>query len=205
MQFADGTGSSTTSSRGLNLGASLRNIYALSYDERHRFALNLDYRFEGGKNYEGPMIGNFKVFENTGINLLATLASGRPFTQKLQPEPFDASKTIGSVNGSRLPWNNTINLRIDRDIQLSKSKEHPLMLNVYFRVQNALNTQNWLQVYEYTGTPYDDGYLTSARGASILNSAESPDSYALLYRLRMLDPGYVSLPRRLFLGASISF
>ncbi len=205
LQFADGTGSSATSSRGINLGASLRNIYALSYDERHRFALNLDYRFEGGKKYDGPMIGNFKVFENTGINVLATLASGRPFTQKQQPTPFDATNTIGSINGSRLPWNNVINLRIDRDIQLTKSEKNPLMLNVYFRVQNLLNTQNWLQVYQYTGTPYDDGYLTSDKGASIVASQPNPASYELLYRYRMANPDYVSLPRRMYVGAIINF
>lgn len=205
LQFADGTGSSTTSSRGLNLGSSLRNIYALSYDERHRLALTLDYRFDGGKLYDGPMIGRFKVFENTGINLLATLASGRPFTQKQQPTPFDAAGTIGSINGSRLPWNNTINLRIDRDIQLNKSETNPLMLNVYFRVQNVMNTQNWLQVYEYTGTPYDDGYLTSAKGASILSQEASPDSYRLLYNYRMADPSFIALPRRIFVGAMFTF
>ncbi len=205
LQFADGTGSSSTSSRGLNLGASLRNIYALSYDERHRFALNLDYRYETGTKYDGPMIGTFKVLENTGINILATLASGRPFTQKLQPQPFDATNTIGSVNGSRLPWNNTINLRIDRDIKLTKGDKNNLMLNVYFRVQNLLNTQNWLQVYEYTGTPYDDGYLTSDKGASIVGAQPNPVSYELLYRFRMANPDYISLPRRMYVGAILNF
>ena len=53
LQFADGTGSDANSSRGLSNRGVQRVLYPLSFDERHRFNLSLDYRYSSGKSYNG--------------------------------------------------------------------------------------------------------------------------------------------------------
>ena len=57
LQFADGTGSSSTS--GANIARSgqpnLRYILPLSYDSRHQVVMNMDYRYGGGPAYNGPV------------------------------------------------------------------------------------------------------------------------------------------------------
>ncbi len=62
MAYAYGTGSS--SSQQLSLlrtdQPNLRILAPLSWDQRHKVNLNLDYRFAGGRNYNGPkLFGNF--------------------------------------------------------------------------------------------------------------------------------------------------
>ena len=58
LQFADGTGSSTTD--GENLVSSgvpnLRTIHPLDFDQRHTITLNMDYRFGVGTDYHGPRL-----------------------------------------------------------------------------------------------------------------------------------------------------
>ncbi len=205
LQFADGTGSGTTTARGLSSRGNLRSIFPLSFDERHRLVFTVDYRYGEGKKYTGPKIGKFNLFENTGANLLLSVASGRPYTAKAIPLPFDGATTVGSINGARLPFNNSINLRIDRDIKINKSESNPLYVNVYFRIQNVLNNQNFLNVYEYTGSPFDDGYLATSAGQNAINTAADPAAYEMLYRFRMLNPDFISLPRRMFVGAMFTF
>jgi hypothetical protein len=205
LQFADGTGSSVTSSRSLPEGTINRSIFALSYDERHKIVLTADYHFPRGREYDGPTLFGYKIFEDAGINILSSFTSGRPYTQELTPDTWSGNVKVGSLSGSRYPWNNVVNLRLDKNFELSKKKDHPLTLNVYFRVQNLLDTRNILQVYSVTGSPYNDGYLTSTLGAGARDNSVNPQSYALLYNSIMLNPDYFSLPRRMFVGAQFSF
>ena len=207
LQFADGTGSSATSSRGLSGTGLLRTIYPLSFDERHRFSVTLDYRYGEGKQYNGPELFGSKFLERTGINLLVGLTSGRPYTQKSLAQGIDTyTNTVGSLNGARLPWTSHVDLRIDKDFLVSsKTAKKPLYLNVYFRVQNLLNTQNILQIYPVSQSANDDGYLNSPKGQQALSSSSTPTNFALLYQYRMLNPEFFDLPRRMFIGARFDF
>jgi outer membrane receptor protein involved in Fe transport len=207
LQFADGTGSSSTSSRGITLpeGRINRSIFPLSYDERHKIVLSADYHYPTGKSYEGPVVFGYKIFEDAGINLLTSFTSGRPFTQEEVPGEWSGSVKIGSIAGSRLPWNNVVNLRLDKNFTLSKNPKSPLSLNVYFRVQNLLDTRNVLNVYSVTGSPYNDGYLATNRGNGQAEASGNPAAYTLVYNTIMLNPDYFSLPRRMFLGAQFFF
>jgi hypothetical protein len=85
LQFADGTGSDATSMGALvNAGLpNLRNIFPYSYDQRHAFAVTFDYRYGEGKDYNGPVIGKVKVFENTGLNIFSNFYSGNPYSLAL--------------------------------------------------------------------------------------------------------------------------
>ena len=66
LQFAKGTGSSATS--GLAIIASgqpnLRTLTDLSFDQRHSVGLWLDYRFDQGLAYDGPVTKRVKKGTN---------------------------------------------------------------------------------------------------------------------------------------------
>ena len=205
LQFANGTGSNATSSRGINSRGNLRYLIPLSYDERHRISTVIDYRYAGGKRYNGPRIAGVPIFENAGLNMLINAVSGRPYTRTFNPQPFGGSGYLGSINGARLPWYFNIDLRVDKDFNI----KNKAFVNVYFRVQNVLNIKNVLGVYSVTGSPDDSGYLVSYFGQDRLNDIESTgrpvESFLDMYAWRLLAPGFYSSPRRMYLGATLSF
>jgi outer membrane receptor protein involved in Fe transport len=209
LQFADGTGSDARSQLEISKLQNVRSIYPLNFDERHRFAVNLDYRYEDGKKYNGPKLFGKDIFSNTGVNFLISTVSGRPYTAKALPLAFDGGQTVGGINGSRKPWTFTIDARIDKSFNLSKSENHPLNVNVFLRVQNLLNTLNIESVYPATGSATEDGYLQSTQGQSALNQIKdanrSLQSFSDSYQWRLLNPDNFALPRRVFLGATFDF
>lgn len=207
LAFSEGTGSSPTSSTGI-AAKELKYVFPLSFDQRHTFYVMFDYRFKSGDKYNGPKIGKFDVLENTGINLAFNANSGRPYTRKEIPggigTSFQNRITDGSINGARMDWAFRIDLRFDRDFVIGKKSKNPIRLNVYLRIQNLLNTQNPLAVYAVTGSPTDDGFLsTPGSGPGVL--ASQPAAYEALYDLRMNNPFNISRPRRIFLGLRFSF
>ena len=227
LQFADGTGSSATS--GFNLISSgqpnLRTPMPLDFDARHTISCVVDYRYSEGKNYNGPTwtrkikgtdkVKTVPILQNTGINLTFSGISGLPFSKsaRVVPVAFSASQIAllqGSINGSRLPWQFSIDARIDKDIPLTigkkdskKSKE--ATLNVYIQILNVLNTNNVTAVYSATGNPNDDGYLASAEYQAAINSQISSLAYRDMYSTYINSPGNYSLPRRIRLGVSFDF
>jgi outer membrane receptor protein involved in Fe transport len=209
LQFAEGTGSDANSQRNISSRGNLRVVYPLSFDERHRITANLDYRYGEGKTYNGPTIAGKEIFANAGLNLTVISASGRPYTATTLPEILGGSNTRGGLNGSRLPWNTTLNLRIDKDFALVKPTDEngkkAMFLNVYLRVQNLLDERNVRGVYSATGSPTDDGYLASPRGQATLSQAIDPAAYFTSYQWALLNPDFFALPRQIFVGALVNF
>ncbi len=204
LQFADATGSDADSQRGLTSRGNIRNIFPTTYDERHKVNVSLDYRYGSGKSYTGPVMYGKNVLQNAGLNLLVTTVSGRPYTQKQLPKILTGESTIGTINGANKPWTFRLDFRIDKDIKIAKG----LGVNVYFRVQNLLDTRNALSVYGATGSPLDDGYLTSPNGQAALAALSSDEirrAYYDAYQWRVLNPLNFSLPRRMFIGAIFNF
>jgi outer membrane receptor protein involved in Fe transport len=205
LQFADGTGSGVSSSRGLTSRGVLRSLFPLSFDERHRLNLIVDYRYGSGKRYNGPRLFGKDIFANAGVNLQAVGVSGRPFTENLTPQEFGGSQIIGGLNGARKPWNFTLNLRVDKSFRIADK----MNINVYARISNVLDRRNVLNVYPVTGSAEDDGFLQSSLGqdqlSSIQNSNRQVESYLASYQWRLLNPNFFSLPRRIFIGAIVSF
>ncbi|WP_165836289.1 carboxypeptidase regulatory-like domain-containing protein [Taibaiella soli] len=226
LQFAEGTGSTATSSYGNGtaglqqnlIQASLPNLMLvnpLDYDSRHNIAASIDYRYAAG---EGPEIGGLKVFQNAGINLMFNARSGEPYTHYAEAQSLavDASnsRTIqGGINGNRLPWHYMFNLKIDKDFALSfnnkkdeaSATKRKYYVNAYVMINNLLNTRDVLQVYPYTGRSDDDGYLTSPQGIQFTSNQTNPKSYSDLYTALMRNPSYLNNPRRIILGLSFNF
>ncbi|MEM1319052.1 MAG: carboxypeptidase regulatory-like domain-containing protein [Bacteroidota bacterium] len=213
LQFADGTGSDAISQRGLTNRGNIRTLFPLNFDERHRIVTTLDYRYAKGKSYNGPTLFGKDVLSNFGVNLQMVAVSGRPYTAKLQPSKLDGIATVGQINGARLPWNYTLNLRVDKTFDLSSKgeggKKRSMGLNIYLRVQNLLDRRNIIRVYPASGSATDDGYLESPFGigeiATIQNTGRDVQSFLNAYQWRVLNPNFYSLPRRIFLGAIFDF
>ena len=227
LQFAEGTGSSATDNLNLiNSGQpNLRTTIPLSYDQRHTIVTNLDYRFGSGKDYHGLTWTRRKgtdnekaiqIFANMGANVTFRAGSGTPYTRQAsatQEASFNQvqrPRLEGSINGSNLPWQVRMDLRIDKDIEVKWGRgdgeeKKKSFLNIYLVVLNALNSKNVMDVYRYTGNADDDGYLASAVAQSQIASQNDPQSFRELYSIKVNDPRNYSIPRRIHLGLTLNF
>jgi len=219
LQFANGTGSNAGSGASLiNSGQpNLRTLIPLDFDQRHNVSVVLDYRFDGaanGRPYKGPKIRGKDILQNTGVNFVISSGSGSPYTRKANITPLTGggrNVLVGSINGSTKPWRTTINMRLDRDIVIQwgkkddNAKKKESMMNIYLDVQNILNTKNILNVYRATGNADDDGYLEAYTSQETISTLNDPVAYRNYYTMYMNGPGNYTLPRRIRLGASLSF
>ncbi len=220
LQFADGTGSASTT--GANVIASgkpnLRIPIPLDFDQRHNIAVNFDYSYGSGKGddtYNGPKWFGKNVFASTGANLIVKASSGYPYTRQsnvTQDGAMGLSLTrnlTGSINGSRLPWQYRMDLRLYKDIDmvLRKKSENKRSASVqlYLQIQNLLNTKNIMSVYRSTGNANDDGYLGDANSQTIIQSQINAQAFRDLYTIKINNPANYSLPRRMNLGVLFSF
>jgi len=215
LQFADGTGSDATSAAGLiNAGLpNLRNIFPYSYDQRHAFAISMDYRYGEGADYNGPMIGDVKILENTGLNILTNIYSGNPYSTQnavvgdglLSP---NAAGLTGTTNGSRLPWQYRLDVQLDRTFNLNFGKEgkkKTTFLNVYIRATNLLNQMNVLNVYRSTGNWNDDGYLAASQYQTTIQNQLDEQSFRDYYNMKIQNAFNISSPRTIRLGVKFDF
>lgn len=220
LQFANATGSGTTTQASLiNAGQpNLRTLQPTNSDRRHNFVVSMDYRFQGGANYNGPVVGNGKkIFQNAGINLVGNALSGRPYsgqanvTQAVASGVAQRSTIDGSINGNRYPWLFNMNMRIDKSFQLKVGGDEEensgfnSNVQVYIWVQNLFNTRNIVGLYRYTGLPDDDGWLASAEGQQATLGQTNQDSYQTLYEAKVQNPSNYTLPRLVRLGVVLNF
>ena len=218
LQFADGTGSSTTTAAALIAAGlpNLRTTNPLNWDRRHGFNISIDYRYGEGKDYNGPTITRRKgtdnekvnqILKNTGVNFLINGGSGTPYTAQENIIAFNAGGTRllkGTINGSRLPWQFRVDMRLDKDFH-PKWGNKDVYFNVYLQMLNLFNTKNILGVYSATGNPDDDGYLAAPEWQREIENQVSPASYRDLYALRINVPWNYSSPRLIRLGVRFNF
>ncbi|MCI5055212.1 MAG: hypothetical protein MRY83_03835, partial [Flavobacteriales bacterium] len=222
LQFAEGTGSNSTSGLGLaRTGqANLRATIPLSFDQRHTINGNFDYRYGGGKNYNGPVIGGkddgtggVRLLENLGINVTVNAGSGTPYTASSNVSSsglFTGPRQLvdGSLNGNRLPWQFVFDAGIDRNFDLRFGGEDSKKLadaKVYFQIDNLLNTLNIASVYRFTGNPDDDGYLTDATFQNDITSQTDEQAFRELYNIKINNGSMFTLPRRVKIGIRLNF
>jgi hypothetical protein len=220
LQFADGTGSSTTTSQNLvsSGNGNLRTLIPLAFDQRHRILLAGDYRYSAGKNYNGPVLFGKDVLQNTGLNLTMRAGSGTPYTKTgrsngggiLGTAQGNAPQT-GQLNTSRLPFTTTFDLKVDRtmDLKWGKGEEEgeqkEATFTIYFQILNLLNSSNIIDVYSATGNADDDGFLAASYQQSFIENQVSDDSFRDLYSTKVQDGANYALPRRIRLGLQLNF
>ncbi len=217
LQFAEGTGSNSQSSSSLvQVGLpTLRNVFPMDFDTRHILKGIFDYHYREGKDYNGPIVNGKKIFENAGINLIFNYSSGRPYTQNLTAIPevqagtSARSQVKGTINGSNLPSQFFMDLNVDKNFMLKKKavdgKETIYRIRVFLWVQNLLNATNVLGVYRYTGSAYDDGFLSSPQAQEQTRVATNAQSFVDLYNIRLVNPGNFATPRLTRIGVSLYF
>ncbi|MES2799111.1 MAG: carboxypeptidase regulatory-like domain-containing protein [Bacteroidota bacterium] len=218
LQFADGTGSDATSASGLIAAGlpNLRAIFPYSFDQRHAFAITFDYRYGEGADYNGPMIKDFEVLKNTGLNIISNVYSGSPYSavNLFYDAAVGNNPTgglAGTTNGSRLPWSYRLDLQLDRtfNLEFGKDKEGDkkkiAFLNVYVRVTNLFNQFNKLSVYRKTGNSDDDGYLAALENQASIQSQIDEQAFRDYYTMSVQNPFNVSVPRTIRLGVKFDF
>ena len=114
---------------------------------------------------------------------------------------------LGSINGSRLPWQFLLNLKIDKEWELTMGgkKKKPASLDLYLEILNLLNTMNVVAVYPATGSPKDDGYLSAPEYQSQIAEQVSPTAFRELYAILWTGPFKCSSPRQTRLGIMFNF
>ena len=182
--------------------------------------MNLDYRFSDGKDYNGPVTvrktkdgqeKHINWLENTGLNIVFSGGSGTPYTRSSKVYPITTSNRVidGSINGSRMPAFWRTDIILDRDFYLTnktkKDGSRESYLNVYLQILNLFNAHNIVDVYDATGNPDDDGYLTADEWQTEISQQLNVDSYRMLYQMRVDTPGNYSGPRLIRLGVSYNF
>lgn len=215
LQYADGSGSGPNS--GANLARSgqpnLRYILPLDFDARHQVVMIIDYRFDRGAAYNGPVIKNSRPLQDFGVNLVMNGFSGTPYTKRSRAFPLtDGESSVpleGQINGARLPWQFRMDMNINKVFQHTYKgkggKTKTSNIDVYLQIQNVLNALNVLNVYAFTGSPSDDGWLTSQQGINSLSFQADAQSYADFYNMSVQNPGNFTLPRRTRLGIRFTF
>jgi len=217
LQFAEGTGSDANAASTIVRSdqPNLRTMNPLNFDRRHSFNAEFDYRWGSGKDYNGPVVARKKkgkppvqILSNFGGNLTLTGGSGTPYTKSAKVVQYgQMGPILGSINGSRLPWQFLLNLKIDKDFifAMGKGKKKLATINVYIEILNLLNTMNVRGVYPATGSPTDDGYLSAPEYQNQISEQVSEASYRDLYSIYMDRPFNYSSPRQTRLGLMFNF
>ncbi len=201
LSFASGTGSSsTTTSTIVWIDETPPNfISPLSFDQRHRVNLSLDYRLGEG---EGPTVGGAKVFQNLGVNVLATAGSGFPYTGITEAFNITTSKApnpTGGINEQRMPWQTRLDLRVDRKFPLGNRAS----LSAFLWMQNILDQDNINFVWRATGLADTDGFLSTVEGQQFLDSNDP--AAQTLYNHRNRSLGNYGIPRVTRIGVRLDF
>ena len=195
----------------------LKMLNPISDDRRHEFKVNFDFRYLGGKRYNGPTITRkvtdketgedrqevVKLLENFGIDITAVAQSGRPYTKAFSNTQ---STIVGSYNGARLPWGFYLDLVIDKRFPIKIGKRES-MLSIALSVYNVLDIRNTTSVWPVTGNPDDNGYLTDPETQSVIERYLDPDSFRDMYSVFYLNNSYwrYSTPRRFMATIAYSF
>ena len=224
LQFANGTGSGTTSSVASTgnpsapgllssfISAGLPNVrttFPLNVDVRHNIVTTIDYRYKKGG---GPVIAGKHILELAGANLIFRTRSGEPYTRYTRPRSI-ANTVDGQVFGSRLPWHYWMDFKLDKDFTLKFRKDsddqqkrrRQYYMNVYVLINNLLNTRDILGVDGYTGRPDDNGYLLSPQGRQVTQNQFNPQSFVDMSSVSLINGAAINLPRRINVGVRFNF
>ena len=203
LSYALGTGSTATSARNV---VWLRRefpkqTYPLSFDQRHKFAVNLDYRFPRDG---GPTVFGRKIFANSGINLVLNSGSGFPYTPIKSPNNQVAIKADGPVNDGPInsrngPWQVEINLKVNKTFNVTGN----LKADFYIWALNIMDRVNSLNVWTTTGDYAADGWLNTAPGKSWL--AQFGEEGRRQYEIAMKNGRSYRTPRQVRFGIRFLF
>jgi outer membrane receptor protein involved in Fe transport len=204
LAYAQGTGSVSGSNANIAWTASQppKMTSPLEFDQRHKLALNVDYRLGKG---EGPMLLGVRALENLGVSLLYNVGSGTPYTPtKVYNEVSQAAlstEPAGPINSRYGPWTSSLDLKASRGFAAIG-----LNVEAYVWVLNAFDSRNPILVYGSSGSASSTGWLDTADGQTYLQTAAAAGKDGdLLYQLAQNNPNNFTNPRLVRFGLRTNF
>tara|TARA_Y100000739_G_C20544644_1_gene435278 strand:- start:685 stop:1257 length:573 start_codon:yes stop_codon:yes gene_type:complete len=187
----------------------------MDFDQRHIIRGVFNYTFKPGKRYIGPDWGGKGriILGGFSTNIVSKLSSGRPYSGQSNFTPQgnigDQGRGVldGLINGNRLPWIYTTDLRVSKKVifGLKKESKYQFKSEIYLVVKNLFDTKNIVKVYNATGNPDDDGYLDAATSQPNIEAQTNYESYTDLYSLKIANPNNYALPRQIRVGFVMTF
>ena len=204
LSYAKGTGSVSQSQRNIAWTASEppRQTSALDFDQRHKFSANLEY--SNGKA-EGPKMGRFTPLSDVVVNVLYNVASGTPFTPTYVYDEVTlaavSSQPYSGLNSRYGPWTQSLDFKAMKSFGLTG-----LNVGAYLWVVNLLDTDNAIQTYSGTGSPYTTGYLQTPEGQAVAADLASKGIDAQqAYNQALQGTNLFSTPRTIRFGVRMGF
>jgi len=187
LSFAEGTGSDPLGNWNIAWTGDTypTMINPLEYDQRHTGSIMLDYRL----GVQGSLLAN------TGINFLYQFGSGTAFTpSRIESDVFGRGwyTPIAAINSAYKPWTSTLDMKIDRDVQLGAYSA-----NIYLWVTNLTDRSNVDEVFVGTGDAASDGYLSTQEGK--VWATGNPDVVDF-YNAQLRNPRNWGEPRQVRFG-----
>lgn len=198
FSIAEGTGSSSGSAfvsafRNVN-NETPKTIAPLDFDQPHTGVINVDFYVPEG---------DLGFFERTGINLLFSFNSGRPYTpletQNLLEGNTNWGNTSGYVNSTYGPGSFRLDLKLEKGFAVGSNT----IITPYLWVENLLDADNAVTVWRSTGSPYTTEYLSTDTGKKL--SAQNGEKWAQDYESVERDPANFGIPRLIKLGVRVNF
>ena len=197
MSYSGGTGSNADTGYRISwLGGNDPTFTSpLTFDQRHTANIVIDYR-TGNR-------GRLKLF---GANMLFRYGSGMRYTpSKPRTAVFGgqlSDQPVAALNSGVMPATFNVDLRMDKTFMVNN-----ISLGLFCVVKNVLNNQSVQSVYNFSGLPNNDGYLTTQAGQNWINdySIGSPALGEQLYTSRITSPGRYGSPRQVQIGLRVDF
>lgn len=197
LSFADGTGSSTSSSQ----TAVFRNldnlppkvIAPLSFDQRHTAIAILDFFVPEGEA---------GMWELLNVNTIFSYNSGRPYTPVDQWDILGDNGLVadntGYINSAYAPGSFRIDLKIEKGFPIGN-----LYITPYVWIENLLDADNIVNVWRSTGDPYTTGWLSDPDAQGTIQ--QQGEGYVKDYEFLERDPSNFGIPRLIKLGLKLNF
>jgi len=197
MSYSGGTGSNADTGYRISwLGGNDPTFTSpLTFDQRHTANIVIDYR-TGNR-------GRLKLF---GANMLFRYGSGMRYTpSKPRTAVFGgqlSDQPVAALNSGVMPATFNVDIRMDKTFMVNN-----ISLGLFCVVKNVLNNQSVQSVYNFSGLPNNDGYLTTQAGQNWINdySIGSPALGEQLYTSRITSPGRYGSPRQVQIGLRVDF
>lgn len=197
LSFADGTGSSTSSSQ----TAVFRNldnlppkvIAPLSFDQRHTAIAILDFYIPEGEA---------GMWELLNINAIFSFNSGRPYTPVDQWDILGDNGLVadntGYINSAYGPSSFRIDIKLEKGFPIGN-----FYLTPYVWIENLLDADNIVGVWRSTGSAYTTGWLTDPAAQGTIQ--QQGEGYVKDYETLEKDPNNFGIPRLIKLGLKLNF
>ncbi|MBC8344741.1 MAG: TonB-dependent receptor [Candidatus Marinimicrobia bacterium] len=189
-------------------------IAATRYDQRHQASAVLDFRT--GRT------GNM-LTDNLGANLIASLNSGHPYTLSdgsmgqrdagegalLSDNDPRNRRPVEAINSSTTPSYFNLDIGLDKTFNIAGTN-----VKVYATIENLLNTQHIINVYNRTGDAYDDGFLSDPDLSSKIIANRGPEYVEMYQKINLANRNHwlndhsfdlFGIPREIKTGIQVSF